>query len=188
MREPTGNDPRGLRCTFPPNVAIGLMLHRDVRSGQAAGRASEPGSEQRYYSQESQHHYHEYDHHYDGDQVVAAHSTTSQDIHPHLGPENRCPSEKPRKQKKSNYNQNYHHKYRYEPTPHVLTSPVKRRSLKNRRQHEHDQEQDHQDSDHYAELPTYTPSPRSSPGRRTAANIYPFRLQRNSTGYRGAAP
>ncbi len=163
------------------------MLHRDVRRGQGACRPREPGSEQRYYSQESQHHYHEYDHHYDGDQVVAAHSTTSPEIHSHLGPENRRFSEKPRKQKKSHYDQNYHHKYRYQPTPHVLTSPVKRLSLKNSRQHKHDQKQHHQDGDQYAEPPTYTPPPRSSRSP-TAANIYPLRPQRNSNGYREAAP
>ena len=142
------------------------MLHRDVRRGQAACRPREPGSEERYYSQESQHHYHEYDHYYDGDQVVAAHSTTSPEIHSHLGPETRRFSEKPRKQKKSDYDQNYHHKYRYEPTPHILTSPVKKRSLKNRRQRKHEQEQDYKDGDHYAEFPTYTPSPRSSLSHR----------------------
>ncbi len=135
--------------------------------------SSWPGSEQRYYSQESQYNYHDYDHHYDGDQVVAAHSTTSQEIYPHLGPETTLPSEKPRKQQKSHYDQNYHHKYRYQPTPHVLTSPVKKRSLKNRRQHEHDQEQDHQDGDQYAEPPTRASSPRSSLGRRLPQYI-PF--------------
>ena len=85
---------------------------------------------------------------------------------PILAPKNQRASEKPRKQKKCHYDQNYHHKYRYEPTPHVLTSPVKRRSLKKRRQHEHNQEQDYKDGDHYAEFPTYTPSPRSSLSRR----------------------
>ena len=91
-------------------------------------------------------------------------------------------------QKKSHNDQNYHHKYRYEPTPHVLTSPVKSLPLKNRRQHEHDQKQNHQDGDQYAEPPTYPPSPRSSHGRRTAVNIYPLRPRRNSNGYREAAP
>ena len=66
----------GPDALFRLTLQIQLMLHRDLKRGQAADLES------RYESQKGQHHYDDDDNHYDENQVVGAQRSTSLKTHP----------------------------------------------------------------------------------------------------------
>jgi hypothetical protein len=57
----------------------------------------------------------------------------------HLAPESAVSLEEPEEQQQDQKNQKNDHQYRYESSPHFLTSLAKDLSSTNERQHEHDQ-------------------------------------------------
>ena len=121
--------------------------------------SSGPGLEYGYYSQEPQYHYHDNDHHSDGDQVVGAHWCAFLEIHP--APGGLPLRDEPREQHQDQKDQDDDHKYWYEPSPHFLTSLVIYLYSSNKRQREHDRKDYHQDDHQYGESPVYPPVPRS---------------------------
>ena len=87
---------------FCRTLQIQLMLHRDRRQGQAA----EPTwSQPRKVS------------------ITVTMTTNSLETDP--APERAASLEEPREQQQDQENQDDNHKYRYEPTPHFLTSLVR---------------------------------------------------------------
>src|SRR5215203_1950524 len=86
--------------------------------------------------------------------------------------------EQPEEQQQDQEYQKNDYKYRYEPTPHFLTSLAKDLSLTNERQYEHDQKDHRQYANNYGESPIYPPSPRSpSLGGRRSPQYIPFQTQ-----------
>src|SRR5215216_5799686 len=164
---------------LPPWASIHFSSGRSNR-GYATprpppGSSSEPGLESRYNPQKGQCYYHNDNYHYDDNQVVVTHSSTS--LETYRAPEGSASLEEPEEQQQDQEYQKNDYKYRYEPTPHVLASLAKDLSLTNERQYEHDQKDHRQYANSYGESPVYPPSPRSpSLGGRLPQYI-PFQTQ-----------
>jgi hypothetical protein len=146
---------------------------------------SGPGLEYGYYSQEPQYHYHDNDHHSDGDQVVGAHWCAFLQIRP--APEGGlCPYATSR-ESNTRIRRIKTMTISIGMSPPRTFSPPSSVTLisSNERQREHNQKDHHQDDDQYRESPIYPPPPRSLSldARSSSRNIYPLRPPLNRNGY-----
>ena len=139
---------------FLPDVAMGLCY--TATSGAVKQMKI---LEYRYEPQEPQYHYHDDDHHYDDDQVIGTHQVASAKPSGETAAGENAPLEEPRQQQQDHKNQDDDHKYRYEPSPHVLTSLVISPCSSNIRQREQGQEDNRQDDHPYGELLFILPHP-----------------------------